>query len=178
MAEVNYNQLKTKFMIIGETISQRRQRMKEWARIREEGGRPHTIMAKDLKTRDQVEVKEVEEFKYVGTWILRTLTDAVKWKKRQQQMSRATGRSLAGGLAPGKGYTALLRYMAFGAVVTATLRYSTEVWARQDTRYREMVVVWSALVKTILGIHAYAQVKPLIIAGIYGTIPVNIQIER
>jgi hypothetical protein len=135
-------------------------------------------VAEDLKTMDLVEVEEVEEFKCVGTWISRTLTDAVQWKKRQQQMSRATGRLLAGGLAPGKGYTALLRYMAFGAVVTATLRYNTEVWARQESRYREMVVAWSALVKMILGIHAYAQVKPLIIAGIHGTIPVNIQIEK
>ena len=39
-------------------------------------------------------------------------------------------------------------------------------------------MVWSALVKTVLGIHAYAQVKPLIIAGIRGMIPVNIQIEK
>ena len=93
-------------------------------------------------------------------------------------MSRATGRLLTGGLAPGKGYTALLRYMAFGAVVTATLRYNTKVWAMHKTRYEEMVVVWSALVKTVLGIHAYAQVKLLIIAGIHGTIPVNIQIEK
>ena len=93
-------------------------------------------------------------------------------------MSRATGRLLAGGLAPGKGYNALLRYMAFRAVVTATLRYNTEVWARHKRRYKEMVAVWSALIKTLLGIHAYAQVKPLIIAGIHGMIPVNIQIEK
>jgi hypothetical protein len=170
--------VKTKFMVIGETIAKSQQRMNEWAWIRDAGGRPHTIMAQDLKTGDLVEVEEVEDFKYVGTWISRILTDAVQGEKRKQQMSRVTGRLLAGGLAPGKGYTALLRYMAFGAVVTATLRYNTEVWARHKTRYEEMVVVWSALVKTVLGIHAYAQVKSLIIAGIHGTIPVNMQIEK
>jgi hypothetical protein len=124
-----------------------------------------------------IEIEEVTMFKYVGTWISITMTNQMQWTKRQTQVSAATGRLLAGGLAPRYGYPVLLRVMAFEAVVTSTLVYNTEVWARTDARYRQIYRVWSVLMKSILGIRAYAQVKPIIVKVVQGLLPVNIQVE-
>ena len=84
---------------------------------------------------------------------------------------------MAGGLAPRYGYPVLLRVMAFEAVVTSALVYNTEVWARTDTRYRQIYRVWSVLMKSILGICAYAQMKPILVTVVQGLLPMNVQVE-
>ena len=71
----------------------------------------------------------------------------------------------------------LLTVMTFEAVATSTLVYNMEVWARTDAQYRQIYRVWSVLMKSILGIRAYAQVKPIIVTVVQGLLPIIIQIE-
>jgi hypothetical protein len=84
---------------------------------------------------------------------------------------------LAGGLAPRYGYPVLLRVMAFEVMVTSILVYNTEVWARTDAWYRQIYRVWSVLMKSIVGIRVYAQVKPIVETVVQGLLPIIIQIE-